>query len=191
MKKVLLFGALVALLVGCNLAPKQKESNKDNEAFEACFSISDYRAYMKTYGSNGMHYNEAKNIVEKYVADSIVKADAREKAIEKAEAEEKEDEMYNKCNSVSSCEKYLKAYPRGRYVREVEALKAELELKAAKADAEKARLEAEKAKKEAEKAKKEAEANQKKTDPKKVIKINTDSNNGQTNKTGGIKKVKK
>ena len=176
MKKALLFGALVALLVGCNSAPKQKESNKDNEAFEACFSISDYRAYMKTYGSGGIHYNEAKNIVERYVADSIVKAEAREKANEKAEAEEKENEMYNNCNTISACDKYLKAYPNGRYVREVEMLKTEMELDAAKADAEKARLEAEKAKKEAEKAKKEAETNQKKTDPKKVVKIKTDSN---------------
>ena len=174
MKKALLLGALVALLMGCNLAPKQKESTKDNEAFEACFSVNDYRAYMKTYGLKGLHYNEAKNIVDRYVADSIVKADSRRKAIEKAEEEEKEDELYFNCNTISACEKYLKAYPRGRYVREVEATKAELELKAAKADAEKARLDAEKARKEAEKAKKEAEANKKKTDPKKVVKINTD-----------------
>ena len=176
MKKVLLFGALAALLLGCNHAPKQKESAKDNEAFEACFSVSDYRAYMNAYGAKGLHYNEAKNIVERYVADSVVKAQAREKAVEKAEAEEKEDEMYNNCNTISACDKYLNAYPRGRYVREVEALKTELELKAAKEEAEQAKLDAEKAKKEAEKAKKEAEANQKKTDPKKVVKVKTDSN---------------
>ena len=181
MKKVLIFGVLVTMLFGCNLAPKQKESNKDNEAFEACFSISDYRSYMNAYGTKGLHYSEAKNIVDRYVADSIVKAQNREKAIEKAEAEEKEDEMYNNCNSISTCDKYLKAYPRGRYVNEVEALKTELELKAAKAEAEKAKLDAEKAKKEAEKAKKEAEEKKKETDPKKVVKVK--SNNQKSNKT--------
>lgn len=195
MKKALLFGALIALLLGCNHAPKQKESTKDDEAFKACFSISDYRSYMNDYGFKGLHYNEAKNIVDKYVADSIVKADARKKSIEKAEEEEKEDEMYNNCNSVSSCDKYLKAYPRGRYVREVEALKAELEKKVAQSEAEKAKKEAEQAKKEAEKAKKEAEKAKKEAEAQKkgvkTIKINSDSNNGQTNKTGGIKKVKK
>lgn len=184
MKKVLLFGALVALLLGCNRAPKQKESTKDNQAFEACFSISDYRAYMKNYGLKGLHYNEAKNIVDKYVADSIVKAQNRERAVEKAEAEEKEDELYSSCTTITACEKYLKAYPRGRYVKEVEAIKTELELKEAKAEAERAKLDAEQARKEAEKAKKEAEANKKKTDPTKVVKI-------KPNDQKSNKKVKK
>lgn len=186
MKKVLLFGALAALLLGCNHAPKQKESAKDNEAFEACFSISDYRAYMNAYGTKGLHFNEAKNIVDRYVADSIVKAQNRERAIEKAEAEEKEDELYFNCTTIAACEKYLKAYPRGRYVKEVEAMKTELELKDAKAEAEKAKLDAEQARKEAEKAKKEAEANKKKTDPKKVVKVKSNDQNKKSNK-----KVKK
>ena len=120
------------------------------------------------------------------MADSIVKAQNRERAIEKAEAEEKEDEMYNNCNTITACDKYLNAYPRGRYVREVEALKTELELKDAKAEAEKAKLDAEQARKEAEKAKKEAEANKKKTDPKKVVKVKSNDQNKKSNK-----KVKK
>ena len=177
MKKALLFGALIALLLGCNHAPKQ---NKDNEAFEACFSVNDYRTYMKTYGLKGLHYNEAKNIVDRYVADSIVKAQNRERAIEKAEAEEKEDELYSNCTTISACEKYLKAYPRGRYVKEVEAMKTELELKNAKAEVEKAKLDAEQARKEAEKAKKEAEANKKKTDPKKVVTIKSNNQKSKT-----------
>ena len=180
MKKVLLFGALIAMLLGCNHAPKQKESTKDNEAFKSCLSISDYRAYMKTYGYKGLHYDEAKNIVDKYVADSIVKAQNRERANEKAEAEEKEDELYLNCTTISACEKYLKAYPRGRYVKEVEAMKTELELKDAKAEAEKAKLDAEQARKEAEKAKKEAEANKKKTDPKKVVTIKSNNQKSKT-----------
>ena len=109
MKKALLFGALTALLLGCNNAPKQKESTKDNEAYKACLSISDYRAYMRTYGTNGLHYNEAKNVVDRYVADSITKAEA---------------------TTIAACENYLKAYPHGRYVYEVEEIKAELEKKA-------------------------------------------------------------
>lgn len=130
MKKALLFGALTALLLGCNNSPKQKESIKDNEAFEACLSISDYRAYMHTYGTNGLHYNEAKNVVDRYVADSITKAEARERAIQRAEAEEKEDELYLNCTTIAACDKYLKDYPHGRYVYEVQEIKAELEKKA-------------------------------------------------------------
>ena len=130
MKKALLFGALTALLLGCNNAPKQKESTKDNEAYKACLSISDYRAYMRTYGTNGLHYNEAKNVVDRYVADSITKAEARERANQRIEAEEKEDELYLNCTTIAACENYLKAYPHGRYVYEVEEIKAELEKKA-------------------------------------------------------------
>lgn len=126
MKKALLFGALTALLLGCNNAPTQK-SNKDNEAYEACSSISDYRAYMRTYGTNGLHYKEAKNAVDRYVADSITKAEAREKANKRAEAEEKEDELYLNCTTIAACDKYLKEYPNGRYVYEVKEMKAELE----------------------------------------------------------------
>lgn len=47
-----------------------------------------------------------------------------------AEAKRKEDEDYRKCTTISGCESYLKAYPKGKYVDEVRAKKAELEQQA-------------------------------------------------------------
>jgi len=49
-----------------------------------------------------------------------------------AEAKRKEDEDYRKCTTISGCENYLKAYPKGKYVDEVRAKKAELEKNAPK-----------------------------------------------------------
>lgn len=126
---VAVIAAVVALLVFM-LKP-----NPDTEAFQACSSISDYRSYMHTYGSNGLHYDEAKNIVDRYVADSTEQAYAKEQAQKraeaKAEAERKENESYKKCTTIAACDNYLKAYPQGRYVTEVKAKKAELEQKEA------------------------------------------------------------
>ena len=170
--------------------------NPDTEAFKACSSIRDYRAYMKEFGSNGLHYNEAKAIVDQHVADSTAKAAAKERDRLKVEAERIEKEIFEKCTSIAACDSYLEAYPQGKYVAEVKAKKAELEKKeaemataakkeaekaaAAKKEAEKAKQEAEKAKKEAEKAKKEAEKAVEKK--KSQEKQGTNSNkNGNTN----------
>ena len=112
-----------------------KKSNEETEAYKACTSIADYRAYMNKYGTKGIHYNDAKNVVDRYVADSAEKAVARNKAIQKAEAEEREDEFYMNCTSLAGCKKYLEEYPRGKYVDEVKELKAEFEKQASvKAD---------------------------------------------------------
>ena len=62
------------------------------------------------------------------VADSIAKA---QEALAQAEAQKKEDEAYAKCTTIKGCDIYLNAYPKGRYVEEVKAKKAELEAQAA------------------------------------------------------------
>lgn len=62
------------------------------------------------------------------VADSIAKV---QEALAQAEAQKKEDEAYAKCTTIKGCDIYLKAYPKGRYVEEVKAKKAELEAQAA------------------------------------------------------------
>ena len=110
----------------------------DTEAFQECSSVNDYRSYMQTYGSKGHHYDEAKAIVDKYMADSTEKALEQERARQraeaeraKAEAEQKENESYNKCTTIAACDSYLKTYPEGRYVSQVKAKKEELEQKAA------------------------------------------------------------
>ena len=157
--------------------------NPDTETFKACSSMRDYRAYMREYGINGRHYNEAKTIVDRYVADSTEKAQTKERERQRDEAEQKEKESFDNCTTVAACDSYLKAYPHGKYVTEVKAKKTELEKKdaeiaAAKREAEKAKQEAEKAKKEAERAKKEAEkAAEKKKSQEKTVTPKKSNNN--------------
>lgn len=120
----------VAGLSSCGGFSFNKDKNKsdaDTEAYQACTSVADYRAYMNTYGTSGKFYKDAKNVVDRYVADSITKAQSRERANQKAEAEEREAEFFNNCTSIAACDKYLKEYPRGKYVDEVKAIKKELE----------------------------------------------------------------
>jgi len=122
-------GLVAAAVVVALVLSKNPKSNADTEAFEKCFSISDYRSYMNTYGTKGLHYNEAKNVIDRYVADSTAKADAKER--DRLAAETQERDRYNKCTTIEECDKYLKDYPQGKYVKEVKAKKAELEKKAA------------------------------------------------------------
>ena len=127
----LLFGlglaVVVAGLPSCSYFNKKDKSDKETETYQACTSIADYRDYMKTYGNSGKYYKEAKNTVDRYVADSITKAESRERSLRKAEAEERENEFYGNCTTIAGCDKYLKEYPHGKYVEEVKAKKKELE----------------------------------------------------------------
>lgn len=188
------------------------KSNEETEAYKACSSIADYRAYMNKYGLKGIHYNEAKNVVDRYVADSAEKAVAREKALRKAEAEEREDEFYMNCSTIAQCDKYLQEYPRGRYVDEVQEIKAELQKKEA-AKAEKGEEEAYKKcttiegcknylkaypngkyagvvnKKKMDMEKKEAEEAAKKKDAKPNVTKKQDENNNSNTKPAEKKKV--
>jgi hypothetical protein len=178
---------MVAAIVALVLILKP---NPDTKAFEACSSISDYRSYIHEYGSNGLHYNEAKTIVDRYVADSTDKA-KRAEAKQRAEAEAKakaeaEEASYKKCTTVAACDNYLTAYPQGKYVAEVKAKKAELEKKAAQEAAAKKAAE----RKQIENAVKKQEANQKKNNN-----TTTKPNNGQKkvenkSKTKIVKKKK-
>lgn len=127
--------AVVAVLL-LLLKPKKEEpvvviTDPDTEAYQACYYVNDYRTYIAEYGRNAHHYSEAKQFIDNYVADSIAKARqalAEAQANQQAEAEkEKEDAAYKKCTTIAACDSYLKTYPQGRYVVEVEAKKAELE----------------------------------------------------------------
>ncbi len=134
-------GLGVAVMVGglssCgHFSFKSDDNDSDTQAYKACSSVADYRAYMKNYGINGKFYKDAKNVVDRYMADSTAKAQkaqakeqAEERAEAKAEAERKEDESYRKCTTISACNAYLNAYPNGRYVDEVKAKKSDLEKK--------------------------------------------------------------
>ncbi len=138
-------GAAVLIIALVLLLVFFMKPNPDTEAYQACSSISEYRSYMQVFGSNGIHYNEAKAIVDKYVADSTAKAkqaEAKERAEAaakaKAEAEAKEDASYKNCTTIAACDSYLNTYPQGRYVSEVKSKKVELEKKEAEAAAKKA-----------------------------------------------------
>ena len=136
--------AAVAVLLILLLKPKKEEpvsTDPDTEAYEACQTIDDYRDYLKDYGRNALHYNEAKQFVDNYKADSASQAQqalaeakaqqqAEAEAQAQADAEKKEDVAYKKCTTIAACESYLKAYPQGKYVEEVNAKKAQLEEKA-------------------------------------------------------------
>ena len=104
--------------------PKGNTKDKETAAYEACSSVSDYRGYINTYGTTGKYYKEAKNVVDRYVADSIDKAKTRDRKLQREEAEE---ECYKLCTTIEGCDNYLNRYPQGEYVEQVKAKKAELE----------------------------------------------------------------
>ncbi len=136
---------VVALLL--LLKPKQEPTptDPDTQAYEACQTVADYRAYLSDYGRNAIHYNEAQQYVDNYIADSSqqaqqalaevkameqVETDAQSQAdaIAKAEmAEKKEEEAYKKCTSLLSCYRYNKSYPNGRFHDVVQLRMYELE----------------------------------------------------------------
>ena len=138
--------AAVAVLLVLLLKPKKEELvvvNPDTEAYQACQTIEDYRTYIRDYGRNAIHYNEAKQYVDNYMTDSIQQALAEAQAKElaekeaaekaeaelkaQAEAEKKEDAAYQKCTTIAGCDAYLKNYPEGRYADKVKNKKKELE----------------------------------------------------------------
>ncbi len=115
---------LAVVITGLSSCENSGKSNKETEVYNACSSIADYRAYMNTYGAKGKYYKDAKNVVDRYVADSVEKAQTRERKWKKEEAEE---ECFKKYTTVAGCETYLKEYPQGKYVEEVIAMQQELE----------------------------------------------------------------
>lgn len=179
-------GTLVVLVVAIVLFLKLKEKSirneTDNMAYQSCVTANDYRSYMRDFGSDALHYNEAKAEVERLVADSTTKAIAEEQARlqaeaearAKAEAEQIEDKFFENCTSIAACDSYLEAYPQGRYVSEVEAKKAELKKEAEQAAAKKA------AQKDAEKKKaaKKQQERKKASNIKTVKKPNADKKSG-------------
>ena len=121
--------------------PEPIPTDPDTQAYEACQTVADYRAYMSDYGRNALHYDEAKAHVEQHMADSAAKAQqqlAQQQAQQQAgadakaqaEAEKKEEAAYKKCTTIATCESYLKSYPKGKHVDEVRAKKSELEAQA-------------------------------------------------------------
>ena len=166
-------GALVVLVAAIVLFLKLREKSirneTDNAAYQACVTANDYRSYMHEFGSEGLHYDEAKTEVERLVADSTAKAlqaiaeeqarlQAEAEARARAEAEQIEDKFFENCTSIAACDSYLEAYPQGRYVSEVKAKKSGFKEAEKQAAAKKAQRDKEK---KAEQAKKKQQEGKK------------------------------
>ena len=124
---ILVVVGLVVFFLTRKPAPKPEDVE-----FQNCTEVNDYRAYMSHYGAKGKHYAEAKQFVDNYVADSIQKAKDEGIKVKKQKEQEpkaQEDAAYQNCTTIEACDKYLKNYPKGRYVNEVKQKKAELEKK--------------------------------------------------------------
>ena len=70
---IVALAAVAALLFLLRPKSEPKSADPDTLAFEACQTVDDYRDYMRDYGRNALHYNEAKQQVDAFVADSIAK----------------------------------------------------------------------------------------------------------------------
>lgn len=145
-KKPLWIGLVIAaavflLVLLLKPQPEPIPTDPETQAFEACQTVADCRAYLSDYGRNSLYYVEAKACVEQHMADSAAKAQqqlaqqqaqqqAEAEAKAQAEAEKKEEAAYKKCTTIAACESYLKSYPKGKHVDEVRAKKSELEAQA-------------------------------------------------------------
>ena len=174
---------VAAVLLVLRVMEKSKMTEADNTAYQSCVTVDDYRAYIRDYGSEGLHFTEANAEVEKLVADSTNKAlqaIAEEQARLQAEAEARakaeqiEDKFFENCTSIAACDSYLEAYPQGRYVTKVEAKKAELKEAEKQAVAKKEAQKAAEKKKPAEKATKKQQEPKKASNTKTVKKSNAD-----------------
>lgn len=125
----LLLALLLLLVLGAVLLLKGRKPKDDEAAYAKCRNLKDYREYVSHFGKEARHYDEALKSIEKLAADSAIMA----KANAEKEAKKAENELYRNCNTIEDCDKYLKAYPDGRYVKEVKEKKAQMEAKA-KAD---------------------------------------------------------
>ena len=131
---------IVALLLLLRPKHEPTPTDPDTQAYEACQTVSDYRAYISDYGRNALHYADAKAFIDqnvldsvKRVQDSLAKVQAQQQAeaeaLAQAEAEKKEDAAYKKCTTIAACESYLTKYPQGRYVNEVQLKENQLKKK--------------------------------------------------------------
>ena len=161
---IIIIALLLVAVIGLVMFLKNRQPNvsdPDTQDYEACKTVADYRAYLSEYGSNALHYADAKEFIDNYEADSIQKALVKQSKDDaqaaQDELEKREKEAYKACATIGACESYLRVYPKGKYVKEVKDKKAKLE-KQAKDEAEaKAKAEAEQ-KAQAEAEKKEDEA---------------------------------
>ena len=132
---IALAAAVVAAIAAILLLrqPKSVPADPETEAFLACQTVADYKAFCNDYGKRAVHYAEAQHIIDSLVADSIAVVQdslARMQAVADSLASiqrvKDEDEAYQRCTTLAGCDNYLRNYPQGRYVAEVQAKRAML-----------------------------------------------------------------
>lgn len=138
-----LLAVLLLVAVGLTFLLKDKKPvpvDHDTKAFEACQSVTDFRAYLAEYGPDALHYAEAKAFVENCEADSAQKALERKREADakaaQTDLDNRERKAYEACTSIGACDRYLRVYPNGRYVTQVKTMKAQFEEQERDAEAE-------------------------------------------------------
>ena len=113
-------GAAAIITIAILFGISHSDSDIDTDSYYSCQTVDDYRNYLIDFGHNAKYYNEAKQFIDSYMADSIAKDEAQRRAKE-------EEDLYNSCTTIAECDNYLKQYPQGRYREEVLNKKYELE----------------------------------------------------------------
>lgn len=112
-------GAAATITIAILFGISHSESDLDTDRYYSCQTVDDYRNYIIDFGHNAKYYNEAKQFIDNYMADSVTKSEAQRKA-------QKEEDLYNSCTTIAKCDNYLSQYPQGRYCEEVTTKKIEL-----------------------------------------------------------------
>ena len=92
---------------------------EEDEAYRNCYSIAACDSYLSTF-PEGNYVDEV--LRKKKEFEAKAKAEAESEAQQK-----KEDAVYKNCKTIATCEQYLKDYPNGRYVAEVQKKKVAFE----------------------------------------------------------------
>lgn len=131
---LLIIVGLVAFLKKGTQSGTPEEPDLDTQAYKACNNVADYRAYISEFGSDALHYADAKAHIDQYETDSIRKAvDEKNRADAQAaqdELERREKKAYDACTTIGACDSYLRVYPTGKYVKEVNDKMKQLEQQA-------------------------------------------------------------
>ena len=124
----ILLGVVAVLILLIVLLWSKKPVDPDTKAFQDCQTVEDYRDYIDDYGPEALHYAEALDFIQRFMADSAQRV---QDSLAQVQVERAETDAYRKCTTVRGCDNYLKTYPNGRYADQVSAKKAELEQKKA------------------------------------------------------------
>ena len=96
-----LIAVLAIVALALFLILKGRKPVDEETMFKRCKNVKDYREYVKEYGTEGVHYKDAKEFIENFVNDSIKDAREKDKAEQEkqAKADEKKKEKESKAEA--------------------------------------------------------------------------------------------